>query len=76
MRQKFEPRGGPAMCRTQKKAGKHRFVVSRSEHWPHRGSNPEHPTLQISALPAGLNYTYLIVIVDTTAAPVLYIVGQ
>ena len=29
MRQKFEPRGGPAMCRTQKiklkKAGKHRF---------------------------------------------------
>ena len=69
MRQKFEPRGGPAMCRTQKKKKKKKkkkkrreniaFVVLRSEHWPHRGSNPEHPTLQISALPAGLNYTYL-----------------
>ena len=62
MRQKFEPRGGPAMCRTQKKKKKKRrenIVVLRSEHWPHGGSNPEHPTLQISALPAGLNYTYL-----------------
>ena len=37
MRQKFEPRGGPAMCRTQKKKKKKRreniaFVVLRSEH--------------------------------------------
>ena len=67
MRQKFEPRGGPAMCRTQKKKKKKKkkrqekidFVVLRSGHWPHRESNPEHPTLQISALPAGLNYTCL-----------------
>ena len=65
MRQKFEPRGGPAMCRTQKKNNNNKrpeniaLVVLRSEHWPYRGSNPKHPTLQISTLPAGLNHTYL-----------------